>query len=253
MYTSSVYAWNVSGTGTTPSSTTGPNSARSGTKYFYTEASNGAVDAVAELLTPIVDVTPLSVPVLEFCYHMYGSTMGDLYIEVSDGTTWTVLDSLIGQQQTAATDPWLKKLIPLTGYTGNVQVKFKSIKKTSYYGDGAIDDISIIEAPSCLPPSALTVTNVLATSATVSWSAPTPAPGSGYEYYYSTTNTLPTASTTPSGTSATLSAGLTSLIPSTQYYFWVRSVCSVSSKSSWSVSSTFTTPCVTEMAHGFMM
>lgn len=109
MYSSSVYAWNVSGTGTTPSSNTGPSSAYSGTKYFYTEASYGATDANAELLTPLVDVTPLNVPALEFYYHMYGSSQGDLYIEVSDGTTWTIVDSIIGEQQTTATDPWLKK------------------------------------------------------------------------------------------------------------------------------------------------
>ncbi len=147
MYSSSVYAWNVSGTGTTPSSNTGPSSAYSGTKYFYTEASYGATDANAELLTPLVDVTPLNVPALEFYYHMYGSSQGDLYIEVSDGTTWTIVDSIIGEQQTTATDPWLKKMIPLQGYTGTIQVKFRSVKKASFYGDMAIDDIGIVEAP----------------------------------------------------------------------------------------------------------
>ena len=158
----SAYAWNVTGTGTTPSSATGPNSANSGTKYFFTESSNGSTSAVAELITPLVNVTALTVPALEFYYHMHGATTGDLYIEVSNGTTWTIVDSLKGEQQSVQSAPWTKKLISLQGYTGTIQVKFRSIRGTSFTGDMAIDDISIKEAPlSCSgTPTAGTITVV---------------------------------------------------------------------------------------------
>jgi hypothetical protein len=77
----------------------------------------------------------------------------------------------------------------------------------------------------------------------VSWTAPSTAPGSGYDIYYTTSTTAPTASTTPSqtvptGTSATISP----LVPNTTYYVWVRSRCSGTDQSGWT-STSFTTPC----------
>jgi Fibronectin type III domain len=70
--------------------------------------------------------------------------------------------------------------------------------------------------------------------ATLSWTAPTNAPASGYQYYYSTSPTAPTATTTPTGnvTSGT-SVTLNSLTTGQTYYFWVRSNCGGSSQSFW--------------------
>ncbi|ASW75967.2 T9SS C-terminal target domain-containing protein [Chryseobacterium piperi] len=103
----------------------------------------------------------------------------------------------------------------------------------------AIDNINL-SIPTCLSPSAPVVSAVTATTATLGWTAPTPAPGVGYEYYFSTTNTPPTAATT--GTAATgISATATPLLPNTTYYWWVRSVCSATDKSIWIAGSNFTT------------
>ena len=79
------------------------------------------------------------------------------------------------------------------------------------------------------------------TSATISWTAASPAPTSGYQYFYSTVATAPTAGTTPSGSTAAgvTTANLSSLTSGTTYYFWVRSVCSVSDLSSWAGAGTF--------------
>jgi len=246
----SAYSWNVTVNGTTPSSSTGPSAAHSGTKYFFTEASNGSTSAVAELTTPPVDIAPLTIPALEFYYHMYGSTMGNLYIEVSNGTTWTVVDSIKGQQQTATTDPWAKKRIILTGYTGTIQVKFRAIRGSDFYGDMAIDDISLKEAPTCIEPSGLTATNVLSSTATISWTASVTIPSGGYEYYQNTTNTAPTTTTTATGSVAAgiLTKDLISLTANTTYYVWVRSVCSASDKSDWTSFVSFTTPCAAYLA-----
>lgn len=77
------------------------------------------------------------------------------------------------------------------------------------------------------------------------WNTPTSAPANGYEYYVSTSNVAPNASTVPTGSVAAgvTNASLSSLIPVTPYYVWVRSVCSSSSTSVWSLITSFTTPC----------
>ncbi|KYH08093.1 hypothetical protein A1704_05355 [Chryseobacterium cucumeris] len=112
-----------------------------------------------------------------------------------------------------------------------------------------VDDINIDVTPTCSEPSAVTVSAITTTGASVSWTAPATAPGSGYEYYYSTSSTAPTASTTALGTSTTTSAPLSGLSPSTTYYLWVRSVCSSSDKSAWSSTvAVFNTLCGTVMA-----
>ncbi|MCW4470750.1 GEVED domain-containing protein [Flavobacterium sp. MFBS3-15] len=106
-----------------------------------------------------------------------------------------------------------------------------------------LDDINITVSPTCFSPTALTSAVVSTTSGTVSWTAPTPAPANGYEYYTSTTNTAPTAGTTASGTvgAGVTTATLGSLAPNTTNYVWVRSVCSGSDKSAWSGPTSFYT------------
>ncbi len=107
-----------------------------------------------------------------------------------------------------------------------------------------VDDISIDVAPACSEPTALAISNITVGGATVSWTAATPVPASGYEIYYSTTNTAPTATTTPNFTGVTATTyNIPGLAASTPYYVWVRSACSTTSKSAWSSSVAFTTLC----------
>ena len=142
----STYDWNIDGALSTPSSNTGPSEAFSGTNYFYTESSSGSSGAVAELISPAIDINSLLDPILEFKYHMFGANMGDLYIDVFDGNTWTTVGSILGQQQTSITDPWLIKVIDLSSFSNVIQVKFRAIRAGSLTGDMAIDDIQIKEA-----------------------------------------------------------------------------------------------------------
>lgn len=74
-------------------------------------------------------------------------------------------------------------------------------------------------------------TNIMFTSANdggiFNWTAPASAPASGYQYYYSSSSTPPTASTPPTGS---VGAGVTTVTLSglsmgATYYFWVRSNC----------------------------
>lgn len=120
-----------------------------------------------------------------------------------------------------------------------------------------IDDILIMESPTCIEPTGVSISGVTTAGASVSFTPPTVVPGSGYQVYYSTTNTAPTASTvldaTNSVTAPASPATLTGLNPATTYYVWVRSDCGAGDFSMWSVSSSFTTSCVsvTEFSENF--
>ncbi|MBD3905294.1 T9SS type A sorting domain-containing protein [Chryseobacterium sp. Ch-15] len=108
------------------------------------------------------------------------------------------------------------------------------------------DDITITQgaAPSCLDPSSVTVSNITSATADIAWNAPTVVPGSGYELYYSTNAAFPTSTTPPTYTGITgVSKMLSGLSPNTQYYAWVRSSCTATTKSAWSTASSFMTLC----------
>jgi hypothetical protein len=107
--------------------------------------------------------------------------------------------------------------------------------------------VNVIPIPTCLAPSGLTVdiASVTTTTAIANWTASTSVPANGYEYYYTTTNTPPTASTPPSGSVAAgiTTANLTALAPSTIYRLYVRAACSANDYSAWTQAVLFTTLC----------
>ncbi|MGE4513204.1 MAG: fibronectin type III domain-containing protein [Chryseobacterium sp.] len=104
----------------------------------------------------------------------------------------------------------------------------------------AIDNINL-SIPTCKVPQNIQVTSVGSNTASISWTAPSPAPAAGYQIYMTTTNVPPTSSTAPTYTSTGTSATLSPLVPNTTYYFWVRSVCSGTDTSFWIAGSSFTT------------
>ncbi|WP_026991519.1 T9SS type A sorting domain-containing protein [Flavobacterium subsaxonicum] len=108
-----------------------------------------------------------------------------------------------------------------------------------------IDDITVNTSPACIEPTAVTLSNTLENATTISWTAASVAPASGYDYYISTSATAPTAGTTATGSVAAgvLTATAGSLTSSTDYYVWVRSNCGSSSYSEWTGPAVFTTQC----------
>jgi hypothetical protein len=132
--------------------------------------------------------------------------------------------------------------------TGVYYIGFQgySIANQSYM---AIDDISVTLSPSCFEPTNVTTTSTGITSAIVSWTAASPAPANGYQYYVSTSATPPTGATVPTGSvgAGVTSATITGLTASTTYYIWVRGNCSVSAKSIWSIEESFSTDCNTPL------
>ncbi|WP_143090436.1 GEVED domain-containing protein [Flavobacterium akiainvivens] len=116
--------------------------------------------------------------------------------------------------------------------SGVYYISFRAYNQADVY----IDAVSVEIAPTCIEPANLAVGTITANSATVSWQAASPVPGNGYEYYLSTSSTAPVAATAATGTATGTSVTLSNLTADTTYYVWVRSVCSGSDKSAWTLS-----------------
>jgi hypothetical protein len=141
------YFWGVRN-GPTGSGGTGPDADHTtgSANFVYVEGSNGANNDVAELYSPCIDLGGTTAPQLEFWYHKYGTNMPTLFVDVFDGNTWVQVDSIVGQTQTANTDPYLNRNVGLAAFAGNtIQVRFRSGGKTGFTNDMAIDDFRVFE------------------------------------------------------------------------------------------------------------
>ncbi|RED43290.1 hypothetical protein DFQ10_106203 [Winogradskyella eximia] len=79
-------------------------------------------------------------------------------------------------------------------------------------------------------PSAITISTIDFTTATIGWTAASPIPSIGYEYFVTTNTNVPLANQIATGTTnnVTTTANLTGLADGTTYYVWVRSICDTS-------------------------
>ena len=130
----------------TPSSSTGPSSASEGSYYLYLEASTSGTgqigsNATAILESPCFNLAGETAANFSFRYHMYGSNMGSLAVQATtDGTNWTTLWSLSGNQGNS----WFTANIDLASYLGDdVKLRFVGTTGSSYTSDMAIDDLQI--------------------------------------------------------------------------------------------------------------
>lgn len=132
--------------GTTISSGTGPNNASDGTYYMYTEASNNYSN-YSYLESPCFDLTTMSSASFSFYYHMYGSSMGTLNVDLSTdgGSTYLVnLWSQTGGVQTSNGAAWNQATIDLSAYLGQtIKIRFSGTTGNNFRSDMSIDDISL--------------------------------------------------------------------------------------------------------------
>lgn len=142
--------------GSTPSNGTGPTTASDGSYYLYVEASGNGTsypNKVAILNSPCFDISALNNPVLKFDYHMYGTQVNNLKLEVStnNGSSWTQVFSKSGDQG----NNWLSESVDLNSYKGsNVSFRFTATTgsgSSGWQSDVAIDKLSV-EGKSIAPP-----------------------------------------------------------------------------------------------------
>ncbi len=141
-YTGDDFNWTVS-SGSTPSVNTGPTAAYQGNGYFYMESSSPNYPSkVATFQSACYDLNGFSSADIDFWYHMYGTTMGTLNLEVSanNGTTWTNVWSLSGNQG----NTWNNAVVDLSSYTGsNLSYRFTGTTTTSFTSDFTLDQVTV--------------------------------------------------------------------------------------------------------------
>jgi subtilisin family serine protease/chitodextrinase len=209
--------------GGTPSSGTGPSSAVDGSYYMYLEAStNGSTGQIGANATAILesdcfDLTGATEATFSFQYHMYGTAVGSLAIQVSvNDLDWTNLWSLSGDQGNA----WNAVDVNLNGYAGGtIKLRIVGTTGSSWSSDIAVDDLNFTtgggadtQAPTV--PTGLSTSNVTQTSATFSWNASSDNVGvTGYDVYVNSSY---------QGSTAGTSYNVTGLTASTNYTLGVR-------------------------------
>jgi large repetitive protein len=244
------FRWNVDTEGTATIST-GPaidhTTGNTSGVYLHTEASNGVVGNEAYVYTALYDLTNITSPQITFWYHMYGSGMGELHVDIDNGSGWIldVMSPLIGQQQSLQSDPWLLKTVDLSSYAGQfVKFRFRSIRGNNWNGDMAIDDFMIDEISPCPTPTIQADSNITLVSADLYWSENGAATNWDIEYgplgFTQGTGTIITATSNP--------FTLSGLSASTTYNWFLRADCESgggTGQSIWMGPATFTTTCNT--------
>ena len=165
-------------------------------------------------------------------------------ITTDNGTTYTTLQVFNNTELNALGNAYTTLSVPVSGYNGQT-VRFAIFAGSAATGGDnriVIDNVSVDEAPSCPIPAGVTVSNVTATTATLTWtpggnenawdiyvpSSSADVPVVNSDNMHSVTATPYTVSNLPSNSICTL---------------YVRANCG-NEKSNW-VSKTFTTPCGT--------
>lgn len=140
--------------GGTPSGSTGPSGANEGSQYIFTEASSNT-NRTFVLESPCFNLSAASAANFSFYYHMYGSDMGDLYLEMStdNGLSWpTTLWSQSGQVQTSIGQAWNQVNVNLTPHVGQtIMIRFRGVTGGNYRSDMSLDNFSLSATTSPLP------------------------------------------------------------------------------------------------------
>ncbi|MFK7949135.1 MAG: S8 family serine peptidase, partial [Saprospiraceae bacterium] len=232
-------------TGATPSSNTGPttdNTTGSG-YYLFIETSSGASGDIANTTSGAIDVSSLTSPYLEFFYHMYGGQIGTLNVDVEfpvGSGTYTNVFSLSGDQGNS----WQSGNADLSAFANQtIALRFQAIHAGTYEGDIAIDDISIIEGPSCIPPNSLSANNITTNNANITWTSS----NSLFNIQYGIAGFTFGSGTVVSNITST-AYNLTGLAAATTYEVYVQNDCGGGDLSSWVGPISFQTLCANYVA-----
>jgi hypothetical protein len=143
------FDWSIT-TGSTPSAFTGPNEAAHGSYYIFTET-NGNTNSKAVLFSPCFDLSSATNPRLTFFYHMFGSGMGELNIELStdNGLSYpNVLFNNLGQTHNDTNSSFTAISIDLSPYIGQtVKLRLRGDTLGNVFSDMALDMVTLEDKP----------------------------------------------------------------------------------------------------------
>ncbi|RRO25902.1 fibronectin type III domain-containing protein, partial [Flavobacteriaceae bacterium 14752] len=241
----SSYTWSVT-SGSTSSGGTGPDDGFDGGKYVYSEASTGSDGDEAEFKTPLIDISSLTNPALEFSYFMFGPDINQLKVEAknADDNSWVQLFSVIGQQQQSEAEDWITQELDLSGLSSNViEIRFIATRGPGFQADIAIDSIKVQELTTCDEPNNLIASSIGEDNVTLSWDNILEA-SSGYNWFVYLAGEDPSTSTPIANGSTAASVtniNVTGLQASTEYDAYVEADCGTDGLSNLSDVETFTT------------
>ncbi len=134
-------------TGSTPTFGTGPSGAHDGDQYLFTESTGNPYHNFE--IESSFDFSHLATAEIAFHYHMYGSAIGQLHVEIFDEETWLILWTRDGQQHAADTDPWSEGVVDLAAYAGSPQVRLRirGVTANLSRGDIGLDAVSLRGTP----------------------------------------------------------------------------------------------------------
>ena len=144
------FQWRVANSAANLSSGTGPARDNTGNNgnFIYAETTGGISGDFAGLESPCFDFTEADSIVLEFYYHGYGFTKGDLFVDVFDGVNWIEgVDQIRANSmpQTSRNSPWSFRSVSLDEFSGQrIKVRFRN-EFNGPLGDIALDDIVIYQ------------------------------------------------------------------------------------------------------------
>jgi hypothetical protein len=135
--------------GATPSNNTGANNDHTygDTSHYkiYVECSSNVCQQTDTEAIIEHDIDGASYALyLTLWYHMYGSSMGALHVDIYDGTWHNDLWSISGQQHTSSTQAYTQtSAIDLSAYTTATKVRVRYDQVTGWAADACVDDIRI--------------------------------------------------------------------------------------------------------------
>ena len=136
--------WILDSNGTT-SSGTGPVSGASGSLFYaYLETSVGGANVAGDIAVLESDVFEGANINFNFMYHMYGSDIGSLAVDVlSDGVWVEGVAQTIGQQQVSNGAEYITVEVDLSAYNAS-QLRLRAVAVGGYRGDIAIDNLTVL-------------------------------------------------------------------------------------------------------------
>ena len=235
------FDWTIDAFGT-PSSTTGPSDdVTGGGNYLYIETSSPRTTGDSALVhTNNIDISSLTNPQLRFYSHMYGASIRELSVWITDASgSLSQIFIKNGDQG----NQWNEELISLSNYSGILSFTVLAVVSdngsgTSYWGDIAIDNFEVRETPTCADPSGLTLGTVTTDSIGLSW---TPGGNETQWLVYLVDASGSLSTTTP--TSVNSNSAILAVNSSTAYSAYVQSVCPAGDSSIIVGPQSFITPC----------
>jgi PKD repeat protein len=148
---------NGTGTDANPGTTSGT--------YIYTEgsfATTACANSNINLLSPYFDFTASGKYYqLKFNYHMLGTSMGSLHMDVRNGSTGTWTNSLwsqVGEKDSA----WILDSLNLANFnTDSVQIRVRAVMGTNWSSDIAFDNFQIDTFSPSLADAILIETSII--------------------------------------------------------------------------------------------